>query len=154
MSSQPRPEHGSIGSVCDDTVVGLFAGAAVYITLVEHPARMECGTEVATTEFRPSYRRAAFMQVSLALLGFVCSIIAWVAEGNRAWLLGGVLLVAVVPFTLVVILPTNKKLLDPALDKGSEQARQLLLRWGRLHAVRTIMSLLSLAVFLYLIIER
>ena len=133
---------------------GLFAGAAVYITLVEHPARMECGTEVATTEFRPSYRRAAFMQISLALLSFVCSIIAWVAEGNWAWLLGGVLLVGVIPFTLVVIRSTNNQLLDPALDKKSEQARQLLLKWGRLHAVRTIMSLLSLAVFLYLIIQR
>ena len=133
---------------------GLFAGAAVYITLVEHPARMECGAEVAALEFRPSYRRAAFMQVSLALLGFVCSIIAWVAEGNWAWLLGGVLLVGVIPFTLVVIRSTNNQLLDPALDKKSEQARQLLLKWGRLHAVRTIMSLLSLAVFLYLIIQR
>ncbi len=27
----------------------LFAGAALYISLVEHPARMECGAEIATT---------------------------------------------------------------------------------------------------------
>jgi hypothetical protein len=132
---------------------GLFAGAAVYITLVEHPARMECGTELAATEFGPSYRRAAIMQASLAVLGFVASIAAWLAEHNWVWLLGGVLLVAVVPFTLVVILPTNKKLLDPALDKGSEEARQLLLRWGRLHAVRSILSMLSLLIFLYVIIQ-
>ena len=130
---------------------GLFAGAAVYINLVEHPARMECGTELAATEFGPSYHRAAIMQASLAVLGFVASIAAWLAERNWGLLLGGVLLVAVVPFTLVVILPTNKKLLDPALDKGSEQARQLLLRWGRLHAVRSILSMLSLLIFLYVI---
>jgi hypothetical protein len=37
---------------------GLFAGAAMYVTLVEHPARLECGTELAVTEFGPSYRRA------------------------------------------------------------------------------------------------
>jgi hypothetical protein len=55
---------------------GLFAGAAMYITLGEHPARMECTTELAATEFRPSYRRAAVMQASLAALGFVCSIAA------------------------------------------------------------------------------
>src|SRR5256714_13325409 len=96
---------------------GLFAGAAIYINLVEHPARMECGTELAATEFGPSYRRAAIMQASLAVLGFVASIAAWLVERNWGLLLGGVLLVAVVPFTLVVILPTNKKLLDPALDK-------------------------------------
>jgi hypothetical protein len=45
---------------------GLFAGAAIYITLVEHPARLECGTDLAVTEFGPSYRRAAIMQASLA----------------------------------------------------------------------------------------
>ena len=51
---------------------GLFAGAAVYITLVEHPARMECGTELAATEFRPSYRRAAVMQACRTPLGLAC----------------------------------------------------------------------------------
>ena len=29
----------------------LFTGAAVYITFVEHPARMQCGVELAATEF-------------------------------------------------------------------------------------------------------
>ena len=43
---------------------GLFAGAAIYITFVEHPARLECGTELAATEFGPSYRRATLMQAS------------------------------------------------------------------------------------------
>jgi hypothetical protein len=46
----------------------LFAGAAVYISAVEHPARLSCGTELAATEWRPSYKRATVMQVSLALV--------------------------------------------------------------------------------------
>lgn len=41
----------------------LFTGAAIYINLVEHPARMECGTALAATVFGPNYRRAAVMQV-------------------------------------------------------------------------------------------
>ena len=36
----------------------LFAGVAIYITFIEHPARMQCGVEIAATEFAPSYRRA------------------------------------------------------------------------------------------------
>ena len=48
---------------------GLFTGAAVYVSLVEHPARMECGVEIAATEFSPSYRRGSVMQATLAAGG-------------------------------------------------------------------------------------
>ncbi len=30
----------------------LFTGASVYINLVEHPARMECGVEIAARQLR------------------------------------------------------------------------------------------------------
>jgi len=53
---------------------GLFAGAALYVNLVEHPARMECGVELAATEFPPSYRRGTIMQVTLAALGLLASV--------------------------------------------------------------------------------
>jgi len=127
---------------------GLFAGAAVYINLVEHPARMECGAAIAVKEFAPSYRRAAIMQASLALLGLICAVVAWLAGANLYWLIGGILLGLVIPFTLVIIFPTNKQLLDPALDTNSDQARQLLLQWGRLHAVRSGLSVTALVLFL------
>ncbi|WP_442786198.1 DUF1772 domain-containing protein [Methylobacter sp. YRD-M1] len=53
-----------------------------------------------------------------------------------------------VPFTLLVIMPVDKRLLSPDLDKGSEEARQLLERWNRLHAVRSVLSTLALVIFL------
>ena len=53
---------------------------------------------------------------------------------------GALLLGAVVPFTLVVIFPTNTRLLDPALDPRGTEASQLLRQWGRLHAVRSALS--------------
>ena len=132
----------------------LFAGAALYVSLVEYPARMECGTQVAATEFSPSYRRAAVMQALLAVLGFLFSVIAWLQGSGVWWLVGGAILVSVVPFTLIVIMPTNKALMDASLDKTSAQAHQLLTRWARLHAVRTVLSLLALALFLYLLIAK
>jgi len=128
---------------------GLFTGAALYINLVEHPARMECGTAVAVTEFAPSYRRASVMQASLATFGFISALIAWLSGSGRSWLIGGILLGAVIPLTLIVIFPTNKKLLDPFLDKNSELAARLLTRWGKLHAVRSFLGLASFLVFLY-----
>jgi uncharacterized membrane protein len=127
---------------------GLFAGAAIYINLVEHPARIECGTEIAATEFGPSYRRAAVMQASLAATGFVCSILAWLSGEGIWWLVGGILLGSVIPFTFLIIMPVNKQLLDPTLDKESAKVQELLSRWGKLHAVRSILSSIALVVFL------
>jgi Domain of unknown function (DUF1772) len=130
----------------------LFTGAAVYISLVEHPARMECGVELAATEFRPSYRRATVMQASLAAVGLVSSIAAWLAGATFWWLVAGALLGSVIPFTLFVILPTNKLLLSPTLDRRSVEAERLLARWGALHAVRSVLSGVALLLFLYLTI--
>ena len=126
---------------------GLFSGAAIYINAVEHPARLSCGTELAVRQFAPSYRRATVMQASLAVTGCLTGLwSAWVARD--AWIaLGAILLGAVVPLTLLVILPTNNRLLDPTLDARSDQARQLLIRWGRLHAIRSISSTAAFVLF-------
>ena len=132
----------------------LFTGAAVYITFVEHPARMQCGVELAATEFAPSYRRATVMQASCAGLGVLFSLAAWLAGASFWWLVAGVLLGSVIPFTLIVILPTNKRLLNPTLDKRSIESERLLARWGRLHAVRSLLSGIALLLFLYLTIFR
>jgi uncharacterized membrane protein len=128
---------------------GLFAGAAIYITFVEHPARQECGTELAATEFGPSYRRATLMQASLAAVGLLAALVAWAQGRGVEVLIGGLLLGVVIPFTLVVILPTNKRLLDPGLDRSSAEATALLARWGRLHAVRSVVSALAFVVLLW-----
>jgi uncharacterized membrane protein len=125
---------------------GLFAGAAVYVTLVEHPARLECGLAVALTEFRPSYRRAAVMQAALAAIGSLTAVGAWALGRGVAVLVAGLLLGAAIPFTLLVVLPTNKRLLDPALDPHSTEAASLLTRWGRLHAVRSVASTVAFAI--------
>ena len=122
---------------------GLFAGAAVYVTLVEHPARLACGPVVALAEFRPSYRRAAAMQASLAAVGLLTAVGAWALGRSVPVLVAGLLLGAMIPFTLLVVLPTNKRLLDPALDPRSAETASLLTRWGRLHAVRSVASAIA-----------
>jgi Domain of unknown function (DUF1772) len=122
---------------------GLFAGAALYVTFVEHPARLEGGMELAITEFGPSYRRGAGMQASLAALGLAAGLLAWIQGRGLPALIGGLLLGALIPFTLVVIFPTNKRLLDPHLDPRSVEAAALLKRWGRLHGVRSLAGTLA-----------
>ena len=129
---------------------GLFTGASLYINLVEHPARMQCGPALALTEFAPSYKRAAVVQALLAALGSLGAVAAWLSGSSLGWLIGGILLGAVIPFTLIVIFPTNKKLLDPVLAHDVPLTLQLLTRWGRLHAVRSCLSLASFVLFVFL----
>jgi hypothetical protein len=56
---------------------------------------------------------------------------------------------AAVPFTLIVIMPTNHELLAPDRDPASAETRALLDRWGRLHAVRLALSLLATVLLLW-----
>lgn len=131
----------------------LFTGAAIYINVAEHPARMECGAELAATVFGPSYKRAAPMQVILALLATGTGLLSWRIEGRGMWLVGAMVMFAVIPFTLIAIMPTNQQLLNPGPDRSSEATRHLLQKWGTLHAVRSILSLTASCIFLSLVIR-
>ena len=125
----------------------LFCGAAIYINLAEHPARMGCDTKTAATVWAPSYKRATLMQASLAILGFLAGVAVWLLGGSAMWLLGAVLIGLVVPFTFVAIMPTNNRLLEPGRDLASNETRALLKKWGKLHAVRSLLSLLASIVY-------
>jgi anthrone oxygenase-like protein len=126
---------------------GLFTAWALYVSLVEHPARMATGPAAARTEFRPSYRRAAPWQASFAILAFGSALAASLATSAWAWAIGGVMIGAAVPFTLLVIMPTNRRLLASApLD--DREAGALLQRWGRLHWIRSGLGAVGLVVLL------
>ena len=77
-----------------------------------------------------------------ALAGLLSAAAAWLMGSYRWLLIGGITLGAVIPFTLIVIFPTNKLLLNSSLDKNSKLTSRLLIRWGKLHAVRSILGLI------------
>lgn len=127
----------------------LFAGAAVYVNLVEHPARMSCSTELAATVFAPSYKRGTVMQASLVVIGFLSGLAAWLLGGSFMWLVAALVILAVIPVTLVIIFPTNKQLLAPGRNPGSADTRELLVRWGKSHAIRSALSLMASTIFVW-----
>jgi hypothetical protein len=119
----------------------LFAGGALYASLVEHPARQACGPPMAAAQFRTSHPRAARLQGGLAVVGCLAAGGAWLTGGPLAWAAAGALLGAVVPSTLLVTAPTSRRLLDRTLAPDAPEARRLLRHWGALHAVRTLLGL-------------
>jgi hypothetical protein len=132
---------GVLAALC----AGLFAGAAGYVSLVEHRARLHAGPVVALAQFRPGFPRARALQGSLASAGGLFASLAWLEAAGAAWLLVAALLLGSVGFTLVAVTPVYTRLLEPSLAPESSEAAELLERWGRLHHVR---SALGLAAFL------
>ena len=127
-----------------------FAGAALYVNLVEHPARMTLDTRAAVLEWAPAYARGTWMQAPLALLSLVAGLGAWLLGGGVGWALAAVLIGAVVPFTFLGVMPTNRALLAAGRDLAAAETRALLERWARLHAVRTVLSLAATVLYLAL----
>jgi hypothetical protein len=130
----------------------LFAGAALYINVAEHPARMLLQTREAINQWAPSYKRATWLQAPLAVISCALGIVAWSVGEGVAWLVAALLIGSIVPFTFVGIMPTNHRLLSPSLDVGSAEARTLLERWGKLHAVRTLLSLCAAGLYVWRIV--
>jgi len=113
----------------------IFFGAAIYISVAEHPARLGLPDPAALAQWGPSYQRGFAMQASLAVLSGLCGIGAWWMDGQSLWLAGAVLILANWPFTLLVIMPVNHRL-QATPPEGDANTRARLVQWGRLHAVR------------------
>ena len=132
---------------------GTFFGAALYISLAQHPAALESGVAVGGRFFPPMYKRAAPLQIALALTGFLAGIIVWLQSSDNLWLLGSLLLISVVPITLVLIKPVNDILLAADNDPDSAATGELLERWGPKHWLRTVVSGASFLMYLVAVVH-
>ena len=81
----------------------LFTGAALYITLVEHPARLVLEDAALLAQWQPSYKRALPIQSGLAIACGLAGIAAWYLSGEWQWLVGSLIMLANWPFTLLAI---------------------------------------------------
>ena len=129
-------------------VAALFAGAALYISAVEQPARLGLDPSALLAEWKPAYRRGTAMQAPLAVAGFLLGAAAWWQTGHPAWAAGALLMIANWPVTYLAIMPTNRRLEATRIDAAGEESRALIVRWGRLHAVRTGLGAAAAAAFL------
>jgi hypothetical protein len=125
-----------------------FTGAAVYINVAEHPARLQLDDAPALAQWAPAYRRGYAMQASLAIVAGLLGLAAWWSARDPLSVVGAVLMLANWPYTLLGIRPTNHRLEKMQQGQVSGETRRLLLRWGRLHAVRSALGFLATAAFL------
>jgi hypothetical protein len=126
----------------------VFAGAASYISLVEQPARLRLSHGAMLSEWQPAYKKGVAMQAPLALLSFLLGLVSWWQTGEAVWLLGSVLMLANWPYTLLVLMPVNKRLMTTDVAAASAETGDLVGRWGALHAGRTALGVAAVISFL------
>jgi hypothetical protein len=126
-----------------------FAGAAVYINVAEQPARLALDDSTMLLEWKPSYKRGFAMQAPLAVIGCLFGLIAYWQTREFGFLAGAALMIANWPWTLLGIMPTNNLLMRIDPGNTTPQTRALIIKWGKLHAVRSALGSLATVAFLW-----
>ena len=125
-----------------------FSGGALYINLVEQPARLALDDIGLLSEWRPSDRRGFAMLASLALIAAVLGLAAYFETQDVRWLIGAVVVICSWPYTFFAIVPMNNRILAvSASDPGG--ARELVRTWGLLEYGHTAIGICACAAFLW-----
>lgn len=127
----------------------VFAGAALYISLAEQPARLRLDERSLLAEWKPAYKRGTAMQAPLAVAGLLLGLAAWWQAGHAGWALGALLMIANWPFTFFAIMPTNRRLMAIEPEAAGPESRAMIERWGSLHAGRTALGFAASLAFLW-----
>jgi Anthrone oxygenase len=134
-------------------VSALFTGAAIYVIACEQPARLTLDDRALLAEFKPAYKHGAALQAPLALLGCVLGVMAWWHSGDWRWLAGAIAIVSPWPWTLLIIRPINRQLLNTDPANAGPHTRALIVRWGYLHLGRVILGVAATLLFLWASIQ-
>jgi len=128
-------------------IMAAFTGAALYINLVEHPARRALLDGEMLVHWQASYPRARRMQASLALAGFFFGLLAAYWAGKALYVTGALFAIANWVVTYRWILPLNNRLMTADPDKADADTRALLEKWNLLHASRSALGFLAVVCF-------
>jgi hypothetical protein len=126
-----------------------FFGAALYVNLVEQPARLALDDEAILHEWTPSDRRGVALILGLSLLSAALGLVAYFAsQEDVRWAIGALIVILVWPYTFFAMAPLNNQILT-LTSKDVGAARALVRQWGLLEYGQTAIGLAASVVYLW-----
>lgn len=131
----------------------IYAGSTYYVGMVEQPSRLErrgaldVGQWQRANDRTPRYAASALVGAGAAVLLAPQVAVGW------PWILGALLLLAVLPWTLLMMLPIQRRLTDRGWRSEKPETLILIERWGRFHLARLALGLGALGLFLWAVLR-
>jgi len=126
----------------------LFSGAALYVNVVEQPARLALDDKAMLTEWGPSDQRGVALMAGLSLIAAVLGLSAYFSSGDVRWAIGAVFIVLSWPYTFYAMAPLNNQIIAlTSRDVGA--ARALVRQWGLMEYGQTAIGIVACAIFLW-----
>jgi hypothetical protein len=128
-----------------------FLGAALYINIVEQPARLKLDAASEIREWTPSNRRGFIMLALLAVISALLAYADYARSGDMRWTIGGTLIVASWLFGYFVMTPVNIRLYAIPPGAPTSIVRGLMRDWGMLEWGQTAIGLAAWCVFAWIL---
>jgi hypothetical protein len=133
--------------LCAFAAAASFLGAALYISLVEQPARLALSTRAMIQEWVPSNRRGTLMLSALAVVSSLFAQIQFATNGDVRWTIGGLIILASWPYAYFVMAPVNVWLYAIAPGRAVSTTRKLMRDWGLLEWGHVLIGFAACGVF-------
>jgi hypothetical protein len=124
-----------------------FFGAALYINIVEQPARGALDSRSSIREWTPSYRRGFVMLAALAVISAILAYADYARSGDVRWTIGGTLIFARWLYAYFVMAPVNIWLYSLSPRASASMIRELMREWGLLEWGQTAIGLAASCIF-------
>jgi Anthrone oxygenase len=128
-------------------VAASFLGAAIYVGVVEQPARLALGSRAMLQEWTRSNRRGTLLLSIFAVVSAILATTQFRADGDVRWIIGGVTILATWPYAYFVMMPVNVWLCAIPPGRAVSAARKLMRDWGLLEWGHALIGLAAACVF-------
>ncbi|KAG0377911.1 MAG: hypothetical protein J3R72DRAFT_431253 [Linnemannia gamsii] len=151
------------GKVIAVASLGLFAGSSLSFSAVIMPSLRKFSSASSLAIWTEAQNSSKYLDLGLIASGIAGSAGLYYKTKNISYLYGAITIASVIPYTLITLYPTAKKLLsirqnntiggksDSMKDNkyNDSDVETLLSRWSLFHLGRTVLGLGALFVTLY-----